>query len=393
MKRKIKLSATRITTFLSCKQKYWFSYHERLPKVANPAFKLGIAVHEALEFAGKIWMEKGKFTATDKKKILKKYDEVSVSEGVEDLSIHKEGKDLVRKRINNFLTGEKVIGLETKFGFWGKDGGKDVKTKDGVPLMGAIDKVEEYDEHTLIVIDYKTSKTSPTSDQLRTDVQLSIYDLVARQIWPGYKRVILSLDMLKHDPVYTYRTDDEREDFENYLKVVYDQMLDLDSSNVQANLNMFCPWCDYKDYCQTYQKACNKSSYEFLPVMNYSDDQLASEWKSVKATKKILENRERELSMILMERIRKDFKNFEVGEEEIYVRQNSNVNYDLETVFNSVPIEDFTSLVNLNKKAVEQYFNTNPKVKEDIAKTATTNHTMPFLATKKLKKKGDGDGE
>jgi hypothetical protein len=96
--------------------------------------------------------------------------------------------------------------------------------------------------------------------------------------------------------------------------------------------------------------------------------------------------------MVLMEKIRKDFKNFEVGDEEIYVRQNSNVNYDLETVFNSVPIEDFTSLVNLNKKAVEQYFNVNPRVKEDIAKTATTNHTMPFLATKKLKKKGDGNG-
>jgi CRISPR/Cas system-associated exonuclease Cas4 (RecB family) len=53
MAKKIKLSATRVSSFLSCKQKYWFSYHERLPKVANPSFKLGTAVHETLELLAK----------------------------------------------------------------------------------------------------------------------------------------------------------------------------------------------------------------------------------------------------------------------------------------------------------------------------------------------------
>jgi ATP-dependent helicase/DNAse subunit B len=73
MGKQIKLSATRINTFLSCKQKYWFSYIEHLPKVANPAFKLGTACHEALEFAGIIWKEKGKFSKIDTKKIMEKY--------------------------------------------------------------------------------------------------------------------------------------------------------------------------------------------------------------------------------------------------------------------------------------------------------------------------------
>jgi putative RecB family exonuclease len=390
----IKLSATRINTFLSCKQKYWFNYHDKLPKLSNPAFKLGIAVHESLEFAGNIWMEKGKFTKADIDKILTKYDEISVREGVSEYDIHSEGKDLVRKRLKKFVSGQKLIGLETKFGFWGPDGGKNIKSKYGVPLIGAIDKVEEYDEETVLIIDYKTSKTAPTASQMRSDVQLSLYDLVARQLYPQYKRVILSLDLLKSDSLYTYRTDEQREEFEKYLKVIYDQMIDLKAEEVKASLNMFCPWCDYKDYCSTYQKACKKSDYNFLPIMDYTDAQLVEEWESVKSIKKILESRERELGMVMMEKIKKDSSNLRSTEKEIYIRQNSSTNYDLDAVHRAVPEEDFPMLVNLNKKAVESYMNLNPSVKNDIKDTATTNYTSPFLAAKKAKKKkGEGNGK
>jgi len=385
MANNIKLSSTRINSFLSCKQKYWFSYFQKLPKVSNPAFKLGLAVHESLEMAGKIWMEKGKFSAADTKKILGRYDEVSIREGIEDHAIHLEGKELVKKRLSNFIIGESILGLEIKFGFWGENSGPQITSKYGVPLMGAIDKVEKYDDNTILIIDYKTSKTAPTQSQLRNDIQLSIYDLVARKLWPD-KRIVLSLDLLKSDVLYTYRTDTEREEFEVYLKAIYDQMLALKEEDVRATLNMFCPWCDYKDYCTTYQRACKKSDYSFLPTVNYTDDQLVTEWESVKSIKKILENRERELGMILMEKIKRKSENIVADELEVYVRQNSKIDYDLNTVHKAVPAEDFPGLVNLNKKAVDSYINLNPAVREFIADTATTNYTSPFLATKKVKK-------
>lgn len=382
----IKLSSTRINTFLSCKQKYWFNYYQKLPKVANPSFKLGLAVHESLELAGKIWMEKGKFTEADKKKILEKYDEVSVREGIEDYEIHLEGKDLVKKRLTNFVIGEEILGLEIKFGFWGNDSGPQITSKYGVPLMGAIDKVEKYNDETVLIVDYKTSKTAPTQSQLRHDIQLSIYDLVARKIWPNFKRVVLSLDLLKSDVLYTYRTDEQREEFEVYLKSVYDQMVSLKEEDVSATLNMFCPWCDYKDYCSTYQRACKKSNYSFLPTVNYTNEQLVSEWESVKSIKKILESRERELGMVLMEKIKRTSENIVAADMEVYVRQNSKIDYDLNTVHGAVPAEDFPSLVNLNKRAVDSYIDLNPAVREHIVDTATTNYTSPFLATKKIKK-------
>ena len=162
MSKNIKLSATRISTFLNCKQRYWFNYHDKLPKVSSSSFKLGLAVHEALELAGNIWKEKNKFSKADIDLILNKYNEVSIREGIEDYDNHTEGRDLVKKRLSSFSVGRKIICLEEKFGFWGKNSGKDIVSALGVPLMGSIDKVEEYNDDTIIIVDYKTSKTSPT---------------------------------------------------------------------------------------------------------------------------------------------------------------------------------------------------------------------------------------
>jgi hypothetical protein len=284
------------------------------------------------------------------------------------------------------MTGKKIIGLEIKFGFWGPDSGHDVTSDLGVPVMGAIDKVEILNDDTIIIIDYKTSKTAPTSSQMRNDVQLSLYDMVARKMYPQYKRVILALDLLKSEMLYTYRTDAQRKAFEHYLKAVYDQMLSLREEDVKASLNMFCPWCSYKDYCSTYQKACKKSDYTFLPTMQYDNDQLILEWEMVKSVKKILESRERELGMVMMEKIKTSAANMKGDDKEIYVKQNSSTNYSLDTVYNSVPVDDFSSLVSLNKKAVETYMSMNPSIKEMITDTATTNYTSPFLASRKIKK-------
>jgi putative RecB family exonuclease len=351
--------------------------------VPSPAFRLGTAVHEALELAGNIWMKKEKFTAADKKKILKKYEEVAVTEGIDDMSIHAMGKSLVKKRIDAFDLG-KILGLEVAFGFRGKE---DITTADGVPLMGAIDKAIEVDEDTVLIVDYKTSKTAPTADQMKTDNQLSIYDLVASYKWPNYKRIILALDLLKSDILYTYRTEEERREFESYLKIVYDQMLSFTKKQAKPQLNMFCPWCDYKEYCETYQKACKKSDYKFQAATKLSEGDLIQEWQDVKSIKKILEERDRELSMILMEKIKREETQPTWGDKEVYIRQNSRTVYDLDIISKIVPQDRLVGMVNLNKRAVEDYANQNPAHRELIYSAARVNFTTPFLATKKIRKK------
>jgi len=385
MAKDIKLSATRINTFLQCIQKYWFQYVDHLPKVSPHAFRLGLAVHGALELAGQIWIEKEKFTKADKKKILDEYVKISVQEGIDDMAIHREGLELLTARINKFDIG-KILSLEKTFGY-NKKGSLEIKTRDGVQLIGAIDKAIEINEDTLLIVDYKTSKTTPTPDQLKTDPQLSIYDLAASVIWPEYKRIILSLDMLKDQMVYTYRTIEERMGFSEYLKVMYDQMVGLTKRGAKARLNIFCPWCDYKEYCDEYKKACKKSDYKFLSTMQQKDEDLLVEWGEVRSIKKILEMRERELNMYIMEKIRKGHENLSMPNDlEVYIRQNSRTTFDVNEVYKAMPMEAFLKVVNLNKGAVEKYINNNPAVKTKIYDSARVNYTAPFLSTRKVKK-------
>lgn len=383
MSKEIKLSATRISSFLQCKQKYWFNYMDHLPKLSNPVFKLGNAVHESLEFAGNIWIEKEKFTAADKKKILAKYDEISIREGIEDMAIHVEGKDLVKKRINNFALGERVIGLETPFGTTNEN---TICTKDGVPLIGAIDKVVEVDEDTLLIVDYKTSKTAPTPDQLKTDNQLSIYDLVGSILYPQYKRIIVSLDLLKHDILYSYRTVEERNAFSDYLKELYIQMITLTKHDVKPSLNTFCGWCDYKDYCDLYKEACEKTDYVFKDPTKLKSKELLEEWQRIRDTKRTLDQREKNLSALLIDKIKAAGTNLQIADEEVYIRQNNRKSYDIRAVADVVSYEQFVELANLNTVALNKYLIKNPAVKDRISKSVSSSFTSPFLATKKLKK-------
>ena len=57
------MSATRVSSYLTCRWKYFCGYVLRLPRKANVAFKLGIAVHDSLAMAGEIWQKKEDFTA------------------------------------------------------------------------------------------------------------------------------------------------------------------------------------------------------------------------------------------------------------------------------------------------------------------------------------------
>lgn len=390
MTKVIKLSATRISTFLRCKKRYWYQYMEKMPKLSNPSFKLGLACHESLELAGNIWLKGGSdkeaFTDAEIEEIMAEYLKVSIREGIEEMDVHAEGKQLVLSRLSSFKLGKALMSLELPFGF-PESKYPDLTTDQGVPLIGAIDKVIELDSDTLLIVDYKTSKTAPTPDQLKEDLQLSLYDLVASILYPQYKRTVLCLDMLKSEPVFTYRTPQQRLEFNNYLTEVHKQMSELkEEKDAQPSLNLFCPWCDFKDYCPAYTEACEKSNQEFLPLTKLSDNELVEEYEKVTSTMKILDNRKRELNMLIMEKIQRDGTDVKGVDSKLGIRQNSRTNYDPRVVVDTVPIEDLPGMISLNKTAVETYCSMNPALAKTIKDSATTNFTTPFIVAKKVKK-------
>ncbi len=386
--KKIKLSATRINSFLQCKQRYWFSYVDKQEKLPNPVFKLGLACHETLEKAGLLWQKKGlqKFSDKQIEDLLKYYDKMSVKEGIEDHDEHLLGKDIVTYRLQNFALGDKIIGIEDKFGF---PGTQILKTSDGVELIGAIDKSIEIDPKTLLIVDYKTSKTIPDGGKLKSDIQLSMYNLVARMLYPQYERIILSLDMLrKGELVYTYRTDEELDEFEKYLTVIHKEISELKKEDAKPSINILCAWCDHSNICDKYKEMCSKREFSFLKVDDMSDSSLMKECEEVKASKKILEMRERELAAIIIEKLKIQEKAVvsESTGKEMVLRQNARTSYSANKLSTLIPYDDFASLVNISAPKLKKYIVKNPKIAPLLGDISETNFTAAFLATKKIKK-------
>lgn len=373
----INMSATRMSAYLTCKFKYWCGYVLHMPRKSNVSFKLGIAVHESLAKAGGIWQKKEKFTASDIRRIKDEYRKVAAKEGIQDMSLYDDGLEMVLNRVNEFDIG-KIITIEDRF---------KVDTTDDVTIIGAMDKVIELNEDTILVVDYKTSKYYMTQPELKSDVQLSMYDLVANIKYPNYKRIILSLDYLRGEPAYTYRTVKERKTFAKYLLAVYNEMLKMKEEKAKPAINDMCNWCDYNDSCPEYKNSMQEKSIFKKNLNEYDDDELVAEYLNIKNKSRILYEYEKQLKTHIFRKI-KDTENDLVGSgKQLYIRQNGNMAYDPATVFEYLPKESFLKSVKVGKKFVDEYIREHPEVRPKIMETAQKNYTSPFLAYRTIKEK------
>ena len=376
-KKKISISATRMTMFLQCRWKYWSNYVLHKPKLPNISFKLGISVHDSLKIAGLIWKKKEKFTAYDFGKVKKMYTEIAAKEGIQDLSVYDEGMRMVLEKMREFEVG-KIVTVEDKF---------NVTTNEGVPIIGAMDKTVELNEDTLLVVDYKTSKFVYTPVEMKNDTQLSIYDIVANIKFPQYKRIILCLDYLRSEPVYTYRTNKERKSFSQYMSAVYNEMVSLEEKDVKPALNDMCNWCDFRNECPAYIEATKSDKLFKKKLEDQKEDELVGEYLDIRNRKRALDNYEKRLKSYIMEKIRNDERDL-VGENNIvYVRQNPSVVYDPKTVYKFVQLNDFLKMVKISKRSFDEYTEDNPIDKSKIIETATKKYTNPFLAVRNIKRK------
>ena len=90
------LSATRVNTWLQCGFKYKCMYHSDLPRKDSIFFKLGKAVHTALEFAGKMY-EYRPFSKDEVQVIVDQFLQEAAKERIDDIELLKEGKVKARE--------------------------------------------------------------------------------------------------------------------------------------------------------------------------------------------------------------------------------------------------------------------------------------------------------
>jgi len=174
----VKLSATKLKTFLTCKRKYYHKYIEHInnheiPKDMPQEYEIGTAVHEALK---ELYSKKNYYNNFDdlKRDLDNELDNVCGKSELDKYLIEMQKRRLdtfCQKEVERFRNGWRVKecekSLECSFS--------------GMTLVGVIDRVDVKDNE-MHILDYKTgsyplytAKTFPDA----TDFQLEFYYLLA----------------------------------------------------------------------------------------------------------------------------------------------------------------------------------------------------------------------
>ncbi len=371
------LSATGIRDFLQCKLKVVFRYDREISSTKNDHAKIGIAVHTALEQFTRRMLQKKSFPdATDYDFAVTAFMNCATEEGLENMSFYTDGKTMVTEFIDRFDPSEEVLEVETRFR---------LETPDGVPIVGAMDKVVKINDDTIAVIDYKTARNAMSMWDLQDDIQLSMYDFAASIMWPEYKNRLLFLDYVRiNKRVSTYRTEEDRETFNEFLNSTWLQMQKLEETEVHGRLNRLCGWCDYQAHCPAHAAFLKTKTSEMIPVPDMNDGEFLEHWEDVATKKSILENRQRELKMIATKKFMEG-QTIQAEGKELYSTQASRTNYDIEKVVELIPQEDLFLMLNVNKAKLDRYAKEDPDLKAKLQRIAQVNYNAPVYKTRTVK--------
>ena len=171
--------------------------------------------------------------------------------------------------------------------------------KNGVGIHGIIDLVLERGRKTIEVIDWKSGDKPLPSNYLRHDIQMAVYELLARHRFPKHTNVLLTVEALQHEPQTVEGTAIDDKTLHDYLKAVYNAIhVDKD---FKPRYNRGCGRCAFNSKCPLMQKMDEKGMSLTYRLGQYDDKDVAEEYVRFYALKKVCESR--------IERSREYFEN------------------------------------------------------------------------------------
>lgn len=126
-------------------------------------------------------------------------------------ALYEESVKLMEKyvaRHDPILRNRKVLGVES---FFDIDFGETDIHGNLMRSIGYIDLVTELDKDTVEVIDHKFGSWVPSFEEFCEDIQVKLYSLAARALFPGYKEYIITFDYVRKNPLSMAFTEEEDE--------------------------------------------------------------------------------------------------------------------------------------------------------------------------------------
>jgi RecB family exonuclease len=245
MARKPTLSPSRITTFLACPVKYKWTYVDRRGRWylrSKAHYSFGTSLHNVLQ---RFYDSKdGGVTTTEE--AVAALEEAWIDAGYESQSdmmeALAEGKDI----LTNYL--EEVAAPVTANTLFVE---KTLRHDLGpFVLLGRIDRLDEHEDGTLDVVDYKSGRGHVTSDEVHADLAMGVYQVLVRANYPD-RNVKATIVALRAGASASAQLNEaEREEFINDLVEIGERILHADYESMEPTPKALCPRCDFLPLCQ-----------------------------------------------------------------------------------------------------------------------------------------------
>ena len=283
------LSYSRLSRFETCPLSYRLHYIEK--KQAEPGLPLrfGKTIHAVLERLIKEVVDDERTGTLSEERAIELYREAWGAEQLTGMDVFAEGLAILRRFIaeQGVVDHRDVLAIEKEFRL----------PVGPFEVLGFIDRVDWIDDETVEVIDYKTNHQLFTRDEVDTSLQMSLYEVAVRRLWPWAKKVKLTFWMLRHGVRQeTTRTEEQLADALAYVETLGRQT--ETATEYPARLNTNCSYCDHRKQCPAYADAL-KGKREFI-VEDLADlEGVAREREEVARLAKALYARKEELEDIL----------------------------------------------------------------------------------------------
>ena len=298
------LSTSRIKQYEKCPLAFKLGYIDKRESwEEKAAADFGKVVHAAFQFIYE-WINDEEFTgAVPDEVIIRSFRRAfEEAEGhVVGTATYQEGLDMVRAyfRIHKAVDHMTVLGVELPFTMT-------IESDDGeiiFKVTGVIDRVDRVGPGHIDVVDYKTNRFMFTREELDTDLQMSMYGIAIRALFPWATEVTFSFDMLRHNIRQRTRRNKEQLNRAADYVIAIGRRIET-SLEFRANLNPLCPWCDHREACATYDQAV-RNGENTLSYMMAADDieRVSEERERACALERIGKKRRKEMDRIILARI------------------------------------------------------------------------------------------
>lgn len=236
---KLTLSPTKISAYLRCPRFYWFLYHKKYRRRPHGALSLGANLHRSLEL---IHAGPERPSLDD---LLIHFQSTWTGAGFLTPEAEEAGFAAGQAMLEKYLAEapppEAMPETLLREKMLRQDRGAYI-------LTGRVDRIDEWPDGSLDIVDYKSGRSEVTEDQVRADVGLMVYETLARAIYPGRPIRVAIHALRPNHRVDVIRTPEESAGVEELLDDIA-RAIAAETVWTGVNVEERCVGCDFENFC------------------------------------------------------------------------------------------------------------------------------------------------